>query len=165
MTKSKVFSILLLIPLLAFSAHKFYLSLINVEYKAEQETIQITMRVFIDDLQKVINETNDTFIELGVKDEVKDSNNLINNYIGNNFKVIIDSKETAFKYLGKEYDNDIVFLYLEVTDVKKINTIEIQNTMLMDYFSTQKNIIKLNINDKKKTFLLTKEHNKDSYTF
>ncbi|MDY7394005.1 DUF6702 family protein [Aureibaculum sp. 2210JD6-5] len=164
MNNSKLFFLFLLFPFFAFTAHKFYISLIKVEYKAEEKTVQITMHVFIDDLQKVINKTYGTTIELGAKDEVKDTNVLISSYIEDNFKIEINSKINPYKYLGKEYENDIVYLYLELKNINKINSIQITDTMLMDYFPEQKNIVKLNINDIKKTLLLTKDKNKVKFT-
>ena len=42
--------LLLVLPLLAFStAHKFYVSVTNINYSEKTEAIQITSRVFIDD--------------------------------------------------------------------------------------------------------------------
>ncbi|MET2984919.1 DUF6702 family protein [Aureibaculum conchae] len=165
MFRSKFLLLLLILPIFAFTPHKFYISLIKVEFKPEQEAVQITMRIFIDDLQKVINETNDINIELAVKNEVKNSDELIIKYIEDNFYITINSKNTSYNYLGKEYDNDIVYLYLEITNIKKMNSIEVNDTMLMDYFPTQKNIIKLKANNSKKTLFLTKNKNKESYTF
>lgn len=165
MNRSKLYLILLLIPLFAFTIHKYYISLIKVEFKPENESVQITMRIFIDDLQKVINETNNVSIELAVKDEVKNSNELIYKYIRDNFKVTINSKNSPYEYLGKEYENDIVYLYLELKKIKTINSIEITDTMLIEYFPSQKNIVKLNINNKKKTFFLTADENKDILSF
>ena len=165
MYRSKFLLLLLILPFFAFTAHKFYISLIKVEFKAEQEAVQITMRIFIDDLQKVINETNNIDIELAVKNEVKNYDELIIKYIEDNFYVTINSTNTSYNYLGKEYDNDIVYLYLEITNIKKIKNIEVNDTMLMDYFPTQKNIIKLKANNSKKTLFLTKDKNKEGYTF
>ncbi|WP_117882591.1 DUF6702 family protein [Aureibaculum luteum] len=164
MNKSKVF-LLLLLPLFAFSVHKYYISLIKIEFKSENESVQITMRIFIDDLQEVINKTNNISIELGVKDESKEYNSLISKYIKDNFKIKIDSKIYNYQYLGKEYENDIVYIYLELSNIKSIKSIEISDTMLMEYFPSQKNIIKLNINDVKKTFFLTEEASKDILNF
>ena len=90
---------------------------------------------------------------------------LISKYIEDNFYVAINSKNTSYSYLGKEYDNDIVYLYLEIANIKKIKSIEVTDTMLMDYFPNQKNIVKLKANDSKKTLFLTKDKNKESYTF
>ena len=157
MTKFKILLITLTIPLLAFTAHKYYISLIKVEYKKESKSVQITMRIFIDDLQEAINKTYDKNIEL----EMSDNDELIFNYVKDNFLVNINNNKQSYLYLGKEYENDVIFLYLELKDIESIQAIEIKNRMLLDVFSEQKNIIKLHINNTKKTFLLTNNKDKD----
>lgn len=161
----RILIFIFLVPLLAFSVHKYYISLIKVDFKPEKESVQITMRVFIDDLQKVINETNNISIELAVKNEVKNSDDLISEYVKDNFGIKINSAVTLYNYIGKEYENDIVYLYLEINNIKAITNIEITDDMLIDYFPSQKNIVKLNINDVKKTFFLTAEENKGILNF
>ncbi len=157
--------ILFIIPLLAFTMHKYYISLTKIDYKKEHKLIQVTMRIFIDDLQETINTTYNKKYELALPNESKDIDTLINNYINTKFKVKINSIEKKYSYLGKEYEDDVVFLYLEITNIEVINSIEIKNNMLMEMFSAQKNIIKLNINNSKKTFLLTNQKDKDSLTY
>jgi len=161
MTKFKILFILLIVPLFAFTAHKYYISLIKVEYKTESKSIQVTMRIFIDDLQEAINKTYNKNFELGESDKKNDIDTLINNYIKNNFVIKINSQNKNYLFLGKEDEKDVIFLYLEVENIESIQSIEIKNSMLMDVFPEQKNIIKLTINDTKKTFLLTKEKDKD----
>ena len=161
MTKFKILFILLIVPLFAFTAHKYYISLIKVEYKTESKSIQVTMRIFIDDLQEAINKTYNKNFELGESDKKSDIDTLINNYIKNNFVIKINSQNKNYLFLGKEDEKDVIFLYLEVENIESIQSIEIKNSMLMDVFPEQKNIIKLTINDTKKTFLLTKEKDKD----
>ncbi len=161
MTKIKRLLIILVIPLFAFTAHKYYISLIKVEYKTSSKSLQITMRIFIDDLQEAINKTYIKNFEFGEPNESKNINELIINYIQDNFTVKINSQNKVYQFLGKAYDNDVIFIYLEVEDIETIQHIEIKNSMLMATFSEQKNIIKLKINNTKKTFLLTKEKDKD----
>ncbi|HBK70465.1 MAG TPA: hypothetical protein DDZ39_02210, partial [Flavobacteriaceae bacterium] len=145
----------------SFTAHKYYISLIKVEYKKESKSVQITMRIFINDLQETINKTYTKDFELDEPDEDSNINKFIINYIQDNFIVKINSQNKSYQYLGKEYEKDVVFLYLEVKDIEAIQSIGIKNSMLMNIFPGQKNIIKLNINNNKKTFLLTKEKDKD----
>ncbi len=47
----KYIFILILLPLVAFQTHKYYLSLTKIEYQKETKSIQITARIFIDDLE------------------------------------------------------------------------------------------------------------------
>jgi len=165
MNKFSTGFILLLIPLFAFTMHKYYLSSTKIEYKKESKTIQITMRFFIDDLQETINSTYSKDVELALPNEPKEIDSLIINYVSKKLEVIINTNKKAYSFLGKEYNNDEIYIYLEIENVELINLIEIKNNMLMEIFPEQQNIIKLYINDLKKTFLLTKQKDKDSLKF
>ena len=71
----KYFTLLIFIPLLAFSVHKYYISLCEIEYVEEQKSIQITLGMFIDDLEVTLNKSNDTILNLATTDEVKNIDN------------------------------------------------------------------------------------------
>ena len=161
MKKFNLCFIILLIPLFAFTMHKYYVSSTKIEYKKENGTLQITMRIFIDDLQETINNTYQNNFELAVSNEPKELDSLINNYTLKKFEVIVDEDKKTYSFLGKEYKNDEIYLYFEISNIKRINSIEVKNEMLMEIFPDQKNIIKLYINSIKKTFLLTNRSYKD----
>ena len=165
MNKLKIGFIILLIPLFAFTTHKYYISSTKIEYKKESKTIQITMRFFIDDLQESINSTYSKNIELALPNEPEEIDSLIINYVSKKLEVTINSNKKAYCFLGKEYNNDEIYIYLEIENVEFIKAIEIKNSMLMEIFPEQQNIIKLYINDTKKTFLLMKQKDKDSLKF
>lgn len=165
MILSKKIILLFIIPLLAFSAHKHYISLTKIDFIEDKKIVQITMRFFIDDIEKTLQDRYNTKLELATKDENKKADFFIEKYISQKFKVIINDEEKTFKYLGKEYDNDVVFFYLEISDVEKIEKIEVQNSMLMETFDEQENYIKLNINNVEKTFILIKANDKEMLKF
>jgi len=68
-------------------------------------------------------------------------------------------------FLGKEYENNVVYFYIEIDRVPQIKSIGVQNTLLMDEFDTQQNIIKLNINNQKRTMILNRSNDKDLLKF
>lgn len=150
--------------MLAFSLHKFYVSTIRVEYKPTNKTLQITMRVFIDDLQETINKNFDKNYELALPNEPKEVDSFIQQYITKMFSIKINDKNVTYHYLGKEYESDMAFIYMEIENVTSIKSIEIRDEMLFDMFPDQKNIIKLFINDTKKTFFLTVDKQSDLLT-
>jgi len=159
------FLILFIIPLFAFTMHKYYISLTKVEYKKESKSMQVTIRVFIDDLQEALNSSGDEKIELALSNESNENDTIINSYLIDKFNLKINNAEKTYTYLGKEYEEDVVYIYLEFNNIENINSIEVQNNILMEIFPTQKNIIKLNINNIKKTFLLTNKKDKDLLKF
>lgn len=161
MTLLKKLVLLLLIPLMAFTLHKYYISLTQIDYKAQEKNLQITMRLFTDDVEKTLNANFKKDFKLDTPQELASTNQLIAYYINNHFKVIVNGKPLNIKFLGKEYENDLVYFYIEINDVATIKSIEIENTILMDEFEEQQNIIKLNIGKVLKTMILVRSNDKD----
>ena len=157
--------ILLIIPLFAFSAHKYYISLTKIDYIKDKKEVQITMRFFIDDIENTLQNRFNISLELATKKENKKANFYLETYITQKFKVNINDEDKVYRYLGKEYDNDVVFFYLEIPDIENINKIVVQNSMLFEEFEEQENYVKLNINNTKKTFILIKANDKEMLKF
>jgi hypothetical protein len=155
--------IIALLPCFAFTAaHKFYVSVTQVTYSSEEETLQITSRVFIDDLEQVLKERFGADLHLATSGEEEIAASHIEKYLHTKFVLYINGKETAYSYLGKRYDNDIMVCYMEVSGIPpgSISSLEIQNDLLTDLFEEQKNIVHITINDLKKSFVLVRENNK-----
>ena len=127
--------------------------------------MQITSRIFIDDLETALNARYKKSFELDTKEELKDTDTFINKYVSDLLKVTINNKLTPFKYLGKKYETDVIYIFVEIENIAQIKSIAIQNRILLDEFSEQQNIIKLNINDRKKSFILSNDSDKDLLKF
>ena len=64
--------VLILFQILISSiSHKFYVSTTNVEYVPEMQTIQIISKIFVEDLEKVLQERYSHLIVLNPKKETK----------------------------------------------------------------------------------------------
>ena len=165
MKELKILFLILVIPLFAFGVHKYYISLTKIDFVEKEKSVQITMRFFIDDIEKTLEGRYKIELELATEEENKNANIYLEKYIASKFEIIIDQKVKSFKFLGKEYENDIVFFYLEITNIEMIKQISVQNRMLFEEFPDQQNFVKTNINKSKKTFILRKENDKEMLNF
>jgi len=166
MKKISLILLIALLPLFGFTMHKYYISLIQVEHSTKANTVQISMRIFIDDMQEVLQKNFNQTYELAVPDEpVEKVNKDINTYAQKKFGIEVNKVAKPFVFLGKEYEHDVVYLYFEVENITSISEVKITDTMLIDQFPDQKNIIKLAMNDIKKTFFLTRNEPTDSLKF
>jgi len=100
-------------------------------------------------------------MELASKDENKLADKFLETYVRQKFKIWINEKEMNYSYLGKEYDNNEIFFYLELENIDEINSIAIENSMLFETFEEQQNYIKLTIESVQKTFILVKANVKE----
>ena len=154
---------LLLLPLVAFTAaHKFYVSVTNINYSEKDDALQITSRIFIDDMDALLKERYDISSKLATKNESPLAADYIEKYIRGKFVVSINGKVVPYNYLGKEYDNDVMICYIEIPKVnyKNIKTIAVENDVLTDIYEEQQNVVHLKLKDKKKSFVLIKDNNK-----
>lgn len=161
----KYFLLLLSIPLFAFSLHKYYISLCEIEHNKEQNSLQITLGVFIDDFEFTLNKNHNTTLNLATEQEVENIDEYYLDYLKEHFKTSVNNELKVYKYIGKEYDNDIVRFYLEINDIKEVKSIEVQNTLLFKDFKDQQNIIKIKANNTNKTFYLTPKNVKGLLNF
>ncbi|MEP0263875.1 DUF6702 family protein [Dokdonia sp.] len=139
---------------MSFTMHKYYLSVTDITYDEEAASLQIITRVFYDDLEDVLRERYDEKIIVDATADQKKLDTYIKKYLTRKMKISINGEEGVLTYLGKEYEDDYVVCYIEVTEISSLQTIEIENTILMDAFSEQKNMVHTNILGKKKSLLL-----------
>jgi hypothetical protein len=165
MKLNKTFLLLFIIPLLSFTAHKYYLSLTEIKYKPEDKAIQIILNVFIDDIEVAINKDYDLDLRLNTKKELKNNTVYFEKYLREKLQFKIDGIAAEFIYIGKEYDADSIYFYLEIENIAQLKTLEVTNNLLLKHFPKQQNLTKCKLSDTNKTVLLTKDENSTKFNY
>lgn len=159
-TKSKLMLLLTIVMVPGFMAvtsledHKFYVSLTQVEYVKEKQSLQIISRVFLDDIEDALKAFSGESLRISSDSNDTTYDALIENYFRSKLKFEIDSKKVSWKFVGKAIDNDMLVVYMEVSQLKKIKSIVITNEVLFEIFEEQQNIVRTQINNKNKSFIL-----------
>lgn len=145
--------------LMSFSAskHEYYLSVTDVDYIEDQNSIQIISRVFVDDFENVLKKRYQKPFVLIEGNEIEETEIYIERYINQKFSVEVDGKSTKLNYLGFKYKDDMVFLFIEINDIKPFSKISIKDEILIDLFKTQKNLIHFTAQNFKQSFILEKD--------
>ena len=156
MNKTKLSLLVIVFSFLsAFTLHKFYVGVFQIDYFKEKKAVQITARLFIDDLEKALYKKHNKHIYITTKDEIAEANTLIANYLSEKLKIKINNKSQTLQFLTKEQEDNIVICYLKIPFKDNIKDLEITNTVLSDIFKEQQNLVHLNLNSNKKTLLFT----------
>lgn len=153
----------MLLPLVAFTAaHKFYVSVTNISYSEKNDALQITSRVFIDDLDQLLKERYDIDAKLSTDNESELVDKYLEKYLRTKFIVQINGEDSSYEIIGRKYDNDVCVFYLEIAAIElpTVKSIQIQNELLTDMFDEQQNVVHFKINGKKKSFVLIKSDTK-----
>lgn len=166
MKKRNFIGLLVILCFLAFNeAHKYYVSVTQIEYVKEQNSLQIISRIFIDDFERLLRERYDESITLAIENEKAIVDSYTERYLKDKLTISIDGRSQNIEFIGKEYEDDIMFVYLEITDVENINALEVTNQVLFDVFEEQQNVVRTKIKGKNKSFILIKENAKGVLNF
>lgn len=155
-----VFFGLLFLTLTSFSVHKFYVALYQVNYAPEKKMLQITTRLFIDDLNNALAKKYQKKINLGSEKETEEDLNLFKKYFAEKFTIKVNGQIKPLLFLSKEMEGDVLICYFSCKDIHKINTLEIYNSIITDNNSEQQNIMHFNVSGVKNTLLLTESNSK-----
>jgi hypothetical protein len=152
----RILVILLILPLLSFTGdqHEYYVSVTKVEYAKESQSLQIISQIFINDFETLLRKRYDEKITLDTTNESELVETYMKRYLADKLKIKVNGNAVNFKFIGKEYKDDITYCYLEVENVTDIESIEVTNQVLFDAFSGQQNIVRLKLLGRNKSFLL-----------
>ena len=151
---------LLFLTLTSFSVHKFYVALYQVNYAPEKKMLQITTRIFVDDLNNAIGKKYTKKSNLGSENETVEDLNLLKRYFGEKLSFNVNGQVRHIHFLSKEMEGDVLICYFTIKEVKKINSLEIYNSIITEGISEQQNIMHFNVLGTKNTLLFTESTSK-----
>lgn len=144
-----------------FSGHPIYISVLEGEYKAEGQRLELSLKVFADDLELALSKEQNQTIEVATNREPKDLDSYIQEYLAKHLLLRSEKgEELSWKYIGREYERKdffVIWLYVLVEQVPRNTTaLSIRYSLLMDHIPGQHNILTLNSAKGKKRFSLWK---------
>jgi hypothetical protein len=135
-------------------------SIYQIHAAPEKKMLQITSRIFMDDLNAVLYKNYHTKTHLGEQNESPEDVVLMKKYILEHFAIKVNGLPKTIHYLSKDYEGNVIICYYKVNDVTAIKTLEVNNSVLMDLNAEQQNIIQTTIAGKKQSLLLTEANTK-----
>lgn len=126
--------------------HDFHLSKCDIHYSEDDTAIQISLRIFIDDLEeaiaKVLKEEN---LKLCTDREVETADSIMVAYLESTFQIKVDNDLRDLEYVGKEVSEDLlaVWCYFEIPNISPKENIQIENKILMETFADQSNMVSM----------------------
>ncbi len=151
---------LIVFSISAVSFHPFHLSVTEVKYNNQSHTVELSCRMFVNDLESILKKNYGVAYDLYKQHEDTEVHNTLSKYIQKNVAVQIANKNIPFTLLGSEREDDALWIYLESAVVPMPQQVEIKNTLLFDLFNDQTNIIHFELNGQKKSHKLVNPEEK-----
>jgi hypothetical protein len=157
--KFLVLSIVLFV-LTSMGIHKYYMAIYQVDFVPQKKRIQVTSRIFVDDLNAALEKKFHMKSNLGSTQETPQEVQNLKKYLAEKFSVKVNGVLKPMTYLSKELEANVLICYLRIPEISKINILEIENSLLMEWNSDQQNIIQANLNGEKQSVMLTSDNYK-----
>jgi hypothetical protein len=129
----------------------------QINYVPQKKMIQITTRIFSDDLNDALEYKYEKKTYIGTKKESPEDVELLKKYLAEKFTLKVDGQLKTMNFLSKEIENNVLICYLNIKDISKVKNIEVQNSIITEIYPEQQNIIQSKLNGEKDSLLLTSE--------
>lgn len=123
--------------------HPFHVSVSEIKYKEDKKTIQISIRIFLDDLELALRAyTKDEKLNIVSKESWGFINENLEKYLLERMK-LWDEKGRAYElnYIGAEIEEDVMWCYIEIVKVKRLKQVKVWNAILHEVWDDQENLV------------------------
>ena len=127
--------------------HPYYISMTEIEHDKTNNSLEISVRIFTDDLEKTIRQAYNGKVDLLNNSEKANSEKLIQQYITKHLSLKADNKNLNLQFIGFESEEGSIWSYFEIDNIGSIKTLEITNTILYDYKEEQINFMHIKAGD------------------
>ena len=139
----------LLLPLLAW-AHAYHTSLTELRYNPAKKQVEISFKIFTDDLEKALSQGQPSSVHL---DEARASM-LAAAYVQRCVRVGTRPGEALpIQFLGMQHEQDAYWLYAKVALPHSLSSLYLRQTLLLDLYSDQMNIVNIEAGGQKQSAL------------
>lgn len=134
--------ILFSVVLSLFGFHPIHVSITDVVLDTNRKALEFTSKVFLDDIEAHIRlEKSEPFLDITNLGEGRTLDDLIAPYFGNKVMVMVNGKQKNVEYIGAEIEADVIYLYYQVTQIKKLKILTMENRILTDLYDDQVNMV------------------------
>lgn len=165
-SKQLIFETMSLAIALFVLLHPFHVSVCSIHHSPEEQSLQITQKIFADDLEEALSAASPT----GPVDVLNPPDPdllevLIDNYLQNHLRITVNGQAVEATYLGHEREEMALWCYLEVSGVTDIQSLSVRSTILTDTFDDQTNIVHVEYRNALKSMKLAKDYPNDQVVF
>jgi hypothetical protein len=148
-----------------YPVHPFYVSVTEVAHNAKDKALEISCKIFADDMEVVLKQKYNAVIDIDNEKQQAQINKLINDYITKHLALSVDGKPVSLSYVGFEKQSESVYCYFEVPDISSLKKLDLSNSLLQDFNNQQINIMHITVNGNRKSYKLEYPKKEASFSF
>jgi len=139
--------------------HPVHVSLSTIDIKPETGEIAISIKLFADDFESIVNQKYNTKLKLMEGLDPGQDIYFINRYIDSSFVLTINGKKIeGLDYMRNQMNEGAIWLFYRHESDTRIGNITIINSLMCDLYQDQTNLVIIAVKDEQNGYRL---NNKD----
>lgn len=152
-------TIILSILSAVLTIHPVHVSVTEISFDGKEKELEIITRIFIDDLETAIREAKkQPGLNLLEPGSAVTTDQLVSEYLQSRFRVMLNGKTQKIKYIGHEVENPAMLCYIQIQNVKKLESIEVFNSVLTELYDDQSNLVNVTLGESVKSLRLMRDN-------
>lgn len=131
--------------------HPFYVSVTEIAHDGSKQELQVTCRIFTDDLENTLKAQFKTSFDITKPANRKQVEGYIATYLSQHLTLRLDGKPVTLHFLGYKVEEDAVWSFLEAENIPAPKTVEVKNDLLYERHASQINMIHVMVNGQRKS--------------
>ena len=132
--------------------HPFFVSVIDIKHNAKEKNIEVSFRIFTDDLEATLKNNYHCNVDLATGSAKADVNKFVANYVQSKLQLTVDNKPKTLKYIGYEIQKESIWIYAQVDDITTLKKLNISCNLLYEFTEKQSNIFNVTANGIEKNY-------------
>lgn len=145
--------------------HPFYVSVTEMNFNPKTNNLEISCKLFVDDLQLALIKNYKRQIDLLNTKQEADNSKFLNDYLSKHLAINVDSKIAGIKFIGFEVESESIYCYFEATNIPSPQKVVITNNILQDYKDEQVNIMHVVVKGNRKSAKTDNKSSQATLTF
>ena len=148
--------------------HDIHVSVTEVKWNAESTSFEVSVKIFIDDLESALAKDNITELRIGTPKESVGVDSIITDYLDKHLHISLDGIQLPSQFVGKETTEDYkaIWCYVEYPGLKDPKKCTISNDILFELYDDQRSIMDIRMNAEHKAYTIFEPGKSTwSYTF
>jgi hypothetical protein len=145
--------------------HPFFISVIDINHNEKEAALEISVRTFTDDLEKIINSENHSAIDFNNPAQKEKSDQLIKAYLTKKLSLVAGGTKCNLEYVGYEIQKESTWTYFEVKNIKELKQLNVVCDILAGISPEQINIIHVKTKGQRKSYELALPKNTTQFNF
>lgn len=133
-------------------AHPFYVSVTEINHNATDKTLEISCKIFTEDLENALNKRSKVKVDLSNPKNKEEVTKLLGEYIAAHLQLRVNGGAALkLEILGFEHENEAVWTYLQVSNIPAVKRMDVNDSILYDSYEEQINLLHVTVGGNRKS--------------